>query len=342
MQDIRTLLHIQIESPYWDKAYEKALAEPQIPVWLTQDYIRTLHETYGLLPKTLHTVLAALPFVQKEPALCLLAKTLYHILATQKKFSQVFTTFELPTAPDGTDNTIGYDCVALFPVLAHLLPSWDILKARGIEDAVLTDSLFWADFLFDEACKQAGKPMFPESKFKAYSVAIYLNHLIIGRLRFEIHENSNRNARIYQNKNGDYCVLMDDTVLHRSGHILAQCLSESMRFLKIGSTDMKKETANHILSYMHENFSENLTNHSIGSYFGYHPNYISSLIKRLTGMPIHQYIIHIRLTSAANLLENTALSCDEIAQKCGFCDLAHFSKCFKNHFGVNPSKYRNI
>ena len=127
---------------------------------------------------------------------------------------------------------------------------------------------------------------------------------------------------------------------NRSGHILAQCLSDSMRFLQIGSADIQKENANRILAYIHENFCESLSNHSIGKFFGYHPNYISSLVRRLTGMPIHQYIIHVRLTNAANLLENTTLSCDEIAQMCGFCDLAHFSRCFKKHFSLSPNEYR--
>ena len=129
---------------------------------------------------------------------------------------------------------------------------------------------------------------------------------------------------------------------NRSGHILAQCLADSMRFLKIGSTDIKNENAHRILSYIHENYRKDLTNCSIGNFFGYHPNYISALVKRLTGMSIHKYIIHVRITNAANLLENTAFSCDEIAQICGFSDSSHFSKCFKNYFGVNPSKYRNM
>ena len=127
-----------------------------------------------------------------------------------------------------------------------------------------------------------------------------------------------------------------------SGHILAQCLAESMKALKIGTDDIQKETADKILSYIHEKSNQNLTNHSIGTFFGYHPNYISSLVNRLTGMPIHQYIIHVRLMNAANYLENTILSCDEISQLCGFCDSAHFSRCFKKHFGISPSKYKNM
>lgn len=129
---------------------------------------------------------------------------------------------------------------------------------------------------------------------------------------------------------------------NKSGHILAQCLADSMRFLQFGSSDPAKENANHIMAYIHKNFRENLTNHTLGNLFGYHPNYVSFLIKHLTDMPVHKYLIHVRLMNAANLLENTSLSCDEIAEKCGFCDLAHFSKYFKNHFGTSPSKYRNV
>ena len=129
---------------------------------------------------------------------------------------------------------------------------------------------------------------------------------------------------------------------NKSGHILAQVLAESLRFLQTGSSDREKENANAILSYIHENFRENLTNRSLGNLFGYHPNYVSFLIKSLTGMPVHQYLIHVRLMKAANLLENTSLSCDQIAKRCGFFDLSYFSKYFKTHFGISPSKYRGI
>ena len=87
---------------------------------------------------------------------------------------------------------------------------------------------------------------------------------------------------------------------------------------------------------------EGITNSSMGGVFGYHPNYISALIKKKTGMPIHQYIIYVRLLNAASLLENTALSVNEIAISCGFYDIAYFSKYFKKYFGVSPSEYRQF
>ena len=125
-----------------------------------------------------------------------------------------------------------------------------------------------------------------------------------------------------------------------SGYIMAQCLAESMRFLQLGNACVEKEMVNKILSYIHENYQKNLTNEIIGNFFGYHPNYISFLVKHLTGMPIHKYIIHLRLMNAVSLLENTSLSCEEIALACGFCDCAYFSRYFKKQFGISPTKYR--
>lgn len=220
MNDIRKQLNINIQSPYWDEAYSCALSEPGVPEWLCEEYIRTLHTDLGLLPQNLETIIFAIPHIVKVPELCLLAKTLYHILASKKGFSEAFTAFELPKAPEDETNSIGYDCFALFPILAHLRPSWEELEARGIEKSVLTDSLLWADSLFTSDSEKAGKPFFSAEMFQSYGVAIYINSLIIGRLRFEIHKNSNRPARIFADSNGELCVLMDNVMLHKSGHIL--------------------------------------------------------------------------------------------------------------------------
>ena len=220
MNDIRKELNIDIQSPYWDEAYNLAFTSPDVPEWLTEEYLRGLHASLGVLPKSLKTLVSAIPHIVKVPALCLLAKTLYHILATKKGFGEAFTSFELPKAPEGEENTIAYDCVVIFPIIAHLRPSWEVLRARGIEESVCRDSLLWADSLFSGDSEKAGKPYFSLGMFKAYGVAIYVNSLIIGRLRFELYQNSERPARVFENKNGEFCVLMENTRIHRSGQIL--------------------------------------------------------------------------------------------------------------------------
>lgn len=128
---------------------------------------------------------------------------------------------------------------------------------------------------------------------------------------------------------------------NKAGHLLAECVAESLRQAAIGGANRDSERAKAILKYLHEHFHSPLTNISLGERFSYHPNYVSYLIKKATGMSLHQYVLHLRMMRAVNLLENTALSVGEISMQCGFCDLAYFSQYFKKYFGISPSKYRD-
>jgi transcriptional regulator GlxA family with amidase domain len=43
---------------------------------------------------------------------------------------------------------------------------------------------------------------------------------------------------------------------------------------------------------------------------------------------------------AIDLLQNSSLPIGEIAVSIGFCDIAHFSKTFKQKTGLSPSAFR--
>lgn len=219
MEDVRRLLGIKIESTYWDEAYAKAKKDPQVPEWMSQEYIRSLHDDYGLFPTYIDYVLTTAKQVSQKPELCLLAKTLAYILSTKKSFSDAFTEFELPEAPDG-EASIGYDCFAILPIVANLRPTWDELASRGMPEEFITSSLIVIEWLMSGAFKEAGKPCFSEKYFRLYSVAIYMKYFILNRLRFEICPKADVPAGIFRNKDGKYCILMGNTYLHKSGHIL--------------------------------------------------------------------------------------------------------------------------
>lgn len=219
MADIRELLNIKLESPYFDEAYAKALATSDVPEWLTEGYIRALDEKCHALSKSLDRVLEALPHVRAVPELVLLAKTLYYILDTRKKYPEAFTAFTYPEVPKGSEHTIGYETFAVFPVLAHVKASWDELVARGVGEAVATDSVLWTDNFLAEACKNNDKTCYPREYFAAYGVGIYVTTLIIGRLRFEPRVNDVRPVRIFKNMEGKILPLMDNTWIYESGHL---------------------------------------------------------------------------------------------------------------------------
>jgi hypothetical protein len=137
--DIRETLNVKIESPFWDEAYEKALSEKGTPEWLTPEFINMLNEDYGVLQRTYDVVISALPKVLAVRELCLLAKTVYHILDKRLPYSKSFKSLELPSVPDTDENALGDRCVLVFPVLMHVHKTWCELFGEEDRDLCTVD-----------------------------------------------------------------------------------------------------------------------------------------------------------------------------------------------------------
>ena len=57
-------------------------------------------------------------------------------------------------------------------------------------------------------------------------------------------------------------------------------------------------------------------------------------------MRFTEYLGELRLRRAQELLKDSELSVNEVASKCGYTDIAYFSRSFKKRLGVSPSKWR--
>lgn len=94
-------------------------------------------------------------------------------------------------------------------------------------------------------------------------------------------------------------------------------------------------------AYIRENIGDEISNTEIGAIFGYHPFYVSKMLKDKKGITLRQYIIGYRLKLACSMLRSTAKSINEIAEECGFTDASYFTKTFKAAYGETPKAYRN-
>ena len=93
--------------------------------------------------------------------------------------------------------------------------------------------------------------------------------------------------------------------------------------------------------YIRENCSEEISTTEIGAIFGYHPYYISSMLKQRRGLTVKQYVIAYRMKIAKQLLAYTPMSISDIAERTGFTDSSYFAKTFKSSEGLSPKDYRN-
>ena len=115
-----------------------------------------------------------------------------------------------------------------------------------------------------------------------------------------------------------------------------------LEVLRSHNLDESSHRTNPVLEYICANYSDpTLSNQTVAEAFGYHPYYLSQLVKRATGQTLHQYITAYRLRMAKQYLVTTDLSISTIAWKTGFQSTAYFIKIFKRELGVTPGVYRN-
>ncbi len=103
---------------------------------------------------------------------------------------------------------------------------------------------------------------------------------------------------------------------------------------------VKKEIIIELLDYIHDHYTENLSNSFLGNLFGYHPNHLNQMVVNHTNHTIQQYIIHIRMNKAIDLIANTNYSIGEVANLVGNYSVHYFSRLFKSKTGLRPSDFR--
>ncbi len=109
----------------------------------------------------------------------------------------------------------------------------------------------------------------------------------------------------------------------------------------LSGEDAPGRTVREVIGYLRENYAEPIDSETLAKIFHFTPGYINRLFKREVGMPVHQYLITLRVDVAKKLLASGEYSPSETAGLIGFADYPHFSKTFKRLVGQSPSRWRN-
>ena len=124
-------------------------------------------------------------------------------------------------------------------------------------------------------------------------------------------------------------------------------ISADLKLMLLKIAENKSESAlptrmvENLDAYIRENYNDEISNTEIGAIFGYHPFYVSRMLKDKKGITLRQYIISYRFKAAKKMLELTDKSIAEIAEETGFTDASYSAKSFKATFGITPKEYRN-
>lgn len=75
---------------------------------------------------------------------------------------------------------------------------------------------------------------------------------------------------------------------------------------------------------------------------GVHPVLLSRWFRRVHGMSLGEFVRHLRVERASQLLASTQRSITQVALACGFVDHAHLTRIFRRTLHITPSAYRRL
>lgn len=125
--------------------------------------------------------------------------------------------------------------------------------------------------------------------------------------------------------------------------IAIQLLRDSNSEFNIITNDQSlQDIMQKALKYIETYYNSNITIKDICQAIYISPPYFQKMFLKQVGKTPYQYIMECRHQKAKEMLENTVVSMEEIAKKCGFVNNAHFSTTFKQKEGISPLAYRKV
>ena len=146
--------------------------------------------------------------------------------------------------------------------------------------------------------------------------------------------------------------MMLKLIQHRHGNKLVTHISEQFMCERIRSSDDRQRVPLHLalgsnqpklteaVTLMEANIEEPISLDELSSYVGISRRQLERLFQKHLSCVPTRYYLNLRLNRARLLLLQTSKSIVDIALACGFISAPHFSKCYRDLFGIPPRDER--
>jgi len=120
-----------------------------------------------------------------------------------------------------------------------------------------------------------------------------------------------------------------------------QILNGSNAQQSLGSTSSVSTVVEIAKKYVQENDIKNINLTTVSNHVSMNYTYFSELFKKETGVTFSQYLMDVKMSKAVDLLKNPCNTVQQIAYELGYENPKHFSRAFKNYFGISPTDFKN-
>ena len=98
--------------------------------------------------------------------------------------------------------------------------------------------------------------------------------------------------------------------------------------------------AQEALSFIEQNYTLPITVEDMANRCNLDRSYFGKVFKDMTGQSPQDFLIRYRMSKATTLLTSTSLSIGDISVQVGYPNQLHFSRAFRNIYGMSPRQYR--
>ena len=123
-------------------------------------------------------------------------------------------------------------------------------------------------------------------------------------------------------------------------NVLRDALDDFMNSIFLQGVNPVSPAVGKALDYIAANYTEPITLDEVAEAAGLSTFRIAHLLKEATGKTALQNIHYLRIQEARRLLEQSDMSCTDVAYETGFGDQSYFIKQFRKWMGITPAKYR--
>ena len=130
---------------------------------------------------------------------------------------------------------------------------------------------------------------------------------------------------------------------HLIGHlyILIDALARSVSEYRQPTDNVKDFYIKEALAFIENHYMNDISVEDIAESSGLNRSYFGKIFRESVGKTPQEFLISYRMIKAAELLRLTKYSVNEIGNAVGYPNQLHFSRAFKNVYGVSPRNWRN-
>lgn len=138
----------------------------------------------------------------------------------------------------------------------------------------------------------------------------------------------------------------DESPFHLIGHLylfldslVRSAMSASSSLTNRGN-NLRDFYLKEAFSFIEQNFQNDISIEDIAACCGLNRSYFGKIFRESMGKSPQEFLISYRMTKAAELLKLTRLSIADIGNAVGYPNQLHFSRAFKNIYGISPRQWR--